>query len=230
MVIQGLQKLTMLDYPDKMACTIFTCGCNFRCPFCHNASLVVDTHKYQKIPEEDVFAFLKKRQGMLEGVCVSGGEPLIQKDIEEFIEKIKEMGYLVKLDTNGSHPDILKRLIDNKLLDYVAMDIKNSREKYAKTIGVDDYDLSGVDKSIRLLMKGDMPYEFRTTVVKEFHTKSDFHDMARWIKGARAYYLQHFVDSEEMIQEGLHGYDAPIMEQALEIVKQDVESAQLRGL
>ena len=230
MIIQGLQKLTLLDYPGKVACTIFTAGCNFRCPFCHNASLVIDTSANETIPEEEIFRFLTKRQGILDGVCISGGEPLIQDGIEEFIRQIKEMGYDVKLDTNGSFPDKLIRLVEAGLIDYVAMDIKNSQEHYGRTIGIEDYDIRDVHRSVKYLMSGKVPYEFRTTVVREFHQRSDFASVGRWIRGAREYYLQQFVDSGDLIRPGLHGYNKEIMEQALEVVKKDVESAKLRGL
>lgn len=230
MIIQGLQKLTLLDYPGKVACTIFTAGCNFRCPFCHNASLVIDTSANETIPEEEIFRFLTKRQGILDGVCISGGEPLIQDGIEEFIRQIKEMGYDVKLDTNGSFPDKLIRLVEAGLIDYVAMDIKNSQEHYGRTIGIEDYDIGDVHRSVKYLMSGKVPYEFRTTVVREFHQRSDFASIGRWIRGAREYYLQQFVDSGDLIRPGLHGYNKEIMEQALEVVKKDVESAKLRGL
>ena len=230
MIIQGLQKLTLLDYPGKVACTIFTAGCNFRCPFCHNASLVIDTSANETIPEEEIFRFLTKRQGILDGVCISGGEPLIQDGIEEFIRQIKEMGYDVKLDTNGSFPDKLIRLVEAGLIDYVAMDIKNSQEHYGRTIGIEDYDIRDLHRSVKYLMSGKVPYEFRTTVVREFHQRSDFASIGRWIRGAREYYLQQFVDSGDLIRPGLHGYNKEIMEQALEVVKKDVESAKLRGL
>lgn len=230
MVIQGLQKLTLLDYPGKVACTIFTAGCNFRCPFCHNASLVVDTYKNEEIKLEDIFAFLKKRMGVLDGVCVTGGEPLIQSDIEPFLRRIKEMGYAVKLDTNGSFPDKLRKLVDEKLVDYVAMDIKNSQESYGKTIGIQDYDIRNIHRSVQYLLSDAVPYEFRTTVVLEFHQRSDFESIGRWIKGAKRYYLQQFVDSGDLIREGLHGYDKVIMEQALEVVSRYVQTAEIRGL
>ena len=230
MVIQGLQKLTLLDYPGKVACTIFTAGCNFRCPFCHNASLVVDTYKNKEIKLDDIFAFLKKRMGVLDGVCVTGGEPLIQPDIEAFLRRIKEMGYAVKLDTNGSFPDKLKRHVDEKLVDYVAMDIKNSQESNGKTIGIQDYDIRNIHRSVQYLLSDAVPYEFRTTVVLEFHQRSDFESIGRWIKGAQRYYLQQFVDSGDLIREGLHGYDKVIMEQALEVVSKYVQAAEIRGL
>ena len=230
MVIQGLQKLTLLDYPGKVACTIFTAGCNFRCPFCHNASLVIDTYKNQEIPEEELFSFLKKRTGVLDGVCVTGGEPLIQQGIEDLLMNIKELGYAVKLDTNGSFPDKLRRLVEQGLVDYVAMDIKNSQESYGKTIGIEEYDIENVNRSVQYLLRGNVPYEFRTTVVQELHRRSDFESIGRWIEGAQHYYLQQFVDSGDIIQPGLHGYNKDIMNQALEIVRKRVPTAELRGL
>lgn len=229
MVIQGLQKLTLLDYPGQVACTVFTAGCNFRCPFCHNASLVIDTYHNENIPEGEVFAFLKKRQGILDGVCVSGGEPLIQHGIIKFLERIKELGYAVKLDTNGSFPDKLERAVEEGLVDYVAMDIKNSRENYGRTVGIVDYDIQNIQKSVNFLLSDRVPYEFRTTVVREFHQRSDFEAIAEWIRGAQRYYLQQFVDSGDLIRGGLHGYNRDIMEQALAIVKKSVMLAEIRG-
>lgn len=230
MVIQGLQKLTLLDYPEKVACTVFLAGCNFRCPFCHNASLVIDTHKNKEISTEAFFSFLNKRKGILDGVCVTGGEPLIQSGIEEFLEEIKKMGFLVKVDTNGSSPEKLQRITEMDCVDYVAMDIKNSQENYGKTIGIADYDISKVHKSVNYLLRGNVPYEFRTTVVRKFHQRSDFEAIGRWIQGAERYYLQQFVDSGNLIQPGLCGYDKNIMLQALGIVQKYVQTAQLRGL
>lgn len=230
MVIQGLQKLTLLDYPGKVACTIFTAGCNFRCPFCHNASLVIETYKNKNIPEEEIFAFLKKRQGILDGVCVTGGEPLIQPGIEDFLFRIKELGFAVKLDTNGSFPDKLKQIVEAGLVDYVAMDIKNSPESYGKTIGIEKYDMKNIERSVEFLLSDVVSYEFRTTVVREFHQKSDFESIAKWIAGAKHYYLQQFVDSGDLIQKGLRAYNKDIMEQALEIVKKGVPTAELRGI
>lgn len=230
MIIQGLQKLTLLDYPGKVACTVFTAGCNFRCPFCHNASLVIGTRKNKCISEEEVFTFLKRRQGILDGVCVTGGEPLLQRGIEQFLVKIKELEYEIKLDTNGSFPDKLRQLVQEGLVDYVAMDIKNSREHYGKTVGLDNYDTKKVEESVEYLLQGRVDYEFRTTVVQEFHQRADFEAVGEWIQGAKHYYLQQFADSGELIQEGLHGYNEDIMKQALEIVRKDVKTAQLRGL
>ncbi len=230
MNIQGLQKLTLLDYPGKVACTIFFAGCNFRCPFCHNASLVTHIDPEENIPREEVFAFLRKRAGILDGVCITGGEPLLAPDLEAFIREIKALGYEVKLDTNGSNAEKLKHLVKAGIIDYVAMDIKNSPEKYGMTIGIEGYEMSNVMQSAAFLMEGHVPYEFRTTVVREFHKREDFEAIGQWLEGADRYYLQSFVDSGDLIQPGLRGYTKEIMEQALEIVRQYIPAADLRGV
>ena len=230
MEIHGIQKMTLLDYPEKVACTIFTARCNFRCPFCHNASLVTHVDMEEAIPEEDIFSFLRKRQGILDGVCITGGEPLLQPDIEVFIRNVKALGYLVKLDTNGSNVLMLKRLLESRLVDYVAMDIKNAPDKYGMTIGIDEYDMSNIFQSVDFLMSGEVPYEFRTTVVRQFHKREDFAAIGRWIKGAKRYYLQSFVDSGDLIGSGVTGYTKEIMEQALEIVQRNIPNAKLRGV
>lgn len=203
MQINGFQKLTLLDFPGKVACIVFTAGCNFRCPFCHNASLVTHIDNDLRIDEEEIFTYLQKRQGLLDGVCITGGEPLLQQGIEEFIKKIKALGYYVKLDTNGSYPEKLKKLIDNKLVDYVAMDIKNSKEKYMKTSGVENISLENIEKSISLLLENKVEYEFRTTVVNELHTVEDIENIANWIKGAPKYFLQNFTDSGDIISQNM---------------------------
>lgn len=230
MKIQGLQKLTLLDYPEKVACTIFTAGCNFRCPFCHNASLVTHVDSCNDIPEEEVLAFLKKRQGILDGVCVTGGEPLLQPDLPEFLGKVKALGYSVKLDTNGSNVTRLRQLVEQGLIDYAAMDIKNAPNKYGETIGIDGYNLENILQSVDYLKSGVVPYEFRTTVVREFHKREDFAAIGRWLRGAERYFLQGFVDSGDLIQDGLRAYTKDIMEQALEIVRRNVPNAELRGI
>ncbi len=230
MNIQGLQKLTLLDYPGKVACTIFFAGCNFRCPFCHNASLVTHIDPEENIPREEVLAFLRKRAGILDGVCITGGEPLLAPDLEAFIREIKALGYEVKLDTNGSNAEKLKHLVKAGIIDYVAMDIKNSPEKYGMTIGIEGYEMSNVMQSAAFLMEGHVPYEFRTTVVREFHKREDFEAIGQWLEGADRYYLQSFVDSGDLIQPGLRGYTKEIMEQALGIVRQYIPAADLRGM
>ena len=230
MNIQGLQKLTLLDYPGKVACTIFFAGCNFRCPFCHNASLVTHIDPEENIPREEVLAFLRKRAGILDGVCITGGEPLLAPDLEAYIRAIKALGYEVKLDTNGSNAEKLKHLVKAGIIDYVAMDIKNSPEKYGLTIGIEGYEMSNVMQSAAFLMEGHVPYEFRTTVVREFHKREDFEAIGQWLEGADRYYLQSFVDSGDLIQPGLRGYTKEIMEQALEIVRQYIPASDLRGM
>ena len=235
MNIQGLQKLTLLDYPGRVACTIFTDGCNFRCPFCHNSDLVLHSTVRQGIApvlsHDALFSFLEKRQGILDGVCITGGEPLLQPDLEEMIREIRELGYLVKLDTNGSFPEKLAHLLEQGLIDYVAMDIKNCPERYRETAGLPDhYDLTPIRDSVQLLMGGDVPYEFRTTIVREYHRPQDVVSMAQWIAGARQYYLQGFVESENVIKPGLHGLDAVEMDALLPLILPYVPSVQVRGL
>ena len=229
MNIQGLQKLTLLDYPEKVACTIFTAGCNFRCPFCHNASLVTHIDLEKNIQVEQIMNFLKKRWRVLDGVCISGGEPLLQPGLEDFIRGLKEIGYCVKLDTNGSNSRLLRNLAEQKLLDYVAMDIKNAPDKYGMTIGIEDYDMDEILRSVDFLLSGTISYEFRTTVVREFHKREDFAAIGRWIKGAERYYLQSFQDSGDLIRPGLRAYTKEILVQALEIIRRNVPNAELRG-
>ncbi len=224
----GLQKLTLLDYPGKVACTIFTGGCNFRCPFCHNASLVLRPGECRAFSEEEILSFLKKRIGILEGVCITGGEPLMQNGIDGFIAKVKELGYSVKLDTNGSFPDKLKDLVDRGLVDKVAMDIKNSKEKYPITVGIEDYDISPVERSVDILMNGNVDYEFRTTVVKNLHTLDDMVAIGEWITGAGAYYIQNFKDSGDLISTGLEGVDRNTADAFREAISRYVPGAAVR--
>lgn len=217
MRISGIQKLTLLDYPGKTACIIFCYGCNFLCPFCHNALLV--TEKAESfISEEEIFSFLKKRRGILDGVCVTGGEPTLQKDLKEFLGKIKALGYSVKLDTNGYKPEVLKEIIDEGLCDYVAMDIKNTPTKYALTVGR-EIDRDRIKKSIAVLREGKVPCEFRTTVVKDFHTKEDIKEIAELLKGEIPWYLQQFKDSGQLIEEGLSPYSKEEMAELTEAAK-----------
>ncbi len=230
MLLCGLQKLTLLDYPEKMACTVFTGGCNFRCPFCHNASLVLQPGRDGVIAEQTVFDLLEKRRGVLDGVCVTGGEPLLQPDLAAFLKKIHAMGFLVKLDTNGSLPEALAALLEAGLVDYVAMDLKSSRATYGRVIGVPGYDPAPVEESAALLLRGSVPYEFRTTAVRGLHTPADFAAMAEWIAGAQRYYLQGFVDSGELIGSGLRAFSAEEMQALLEIVRPKVPAAALRGV
>lgn len=232
MIIQGLQKTTLLDFPTKVACTVFTPGCNFRCPFCHNKTLVLDATASDAISIDSFFEYLKKRKNILDGVCITGGEPLLQKDIVQFISQIKALGYAVKLDTNGSIPKTLKELINNGLVDYVAMDIKGSRAKYFDICGIQkDKYIDEISESINFLLENKIDYEFRTTVVRELHSKDDFHDIGEWIKGTNKYYLQQFKDSGDLIsQESFTAYNKEEMEEMLLIVKEYVPTAELRGV
>lgn len=229
MKIKGLQKLTLLDYPEKMACTVFLAGCNFRCPFCHNASLVTNIDD-DYISEEEFFSFLNKRKGILNGVCITGGEPTLYPDLEDFITKIKDLGFSVKLDTNGYNPDILIDLVNKGLIDYVAMDIKNSKEKYAKTAGLPSLDITRIEKSVQFLLSGAVPYEFRTTIVKELHNEEDMKSISRWIEKADRYFLQSFQDSGDLIENGYSGYDKNSMQYLLNITKERLTKANLRGV
>lgn len=230
MRIQGLQKLTLLDFPERVACTVFFAGCNFRCPFCHNASLVVDIPSEGDLTEEEFFSFLKKRQGILDGVCVTGGEPLLQPGIEEFIRKIKELGYAVKLDTNGSFPEKLKFLVEKGLVDYVAMDIKNCSEDYELTAGVPNLDISSIIESVAYLKEDHVPYEFRTTVVKNYHIKESFEKIGQWIQGTEKYFLQNCVDSGDLIGKDTKGCSEEEMKEFLQIVHKYVPNVKIRGI
>ena len=232
MRISGLQKLTLLDYPGHVACTVFTGGCNFRCPFCHNAPLVLPERlQGDENGEETVLAFLKKRQGILDGVAVTGGEPLLHRDMDRFLRRVKELGYAVKLDTNGSFPERLMALVEEGLVDRVAVDIKNSPALYAKTIGVPGFDLAPVERTKNYLLSGAVEYEFRTTVVKGLHTRESLLEAARWIEGAKEYYLQQFKDSGDVIAiEGLSAFTAEEMHALADAVRPIVPAVQVRGV
>jgi pyruvate formate lyase activating enzyme len=230
MNIAGFQKLTLLDYPGKVACTVFTPGCNYRCPFCHNAVLALPQRARQVIPEHEVLEYLEKRAGLLDGVCLTGGEPLLQNDLPGFIRKIKALGYCVKLDTNGSDPDQMLRLMDENLLDYVAMDIKNSLARYRETAGIPLINVNAVIQSAKLLMQGRIPFEFRTTVVQEFHTIEDIEAIGKWLQGAPKYCLQSFVDSGDLIRAGLHPVDEGTMRDMANTLKPYIKEVTLRGV
>ena len=229
MVFGGIQKLTLLDYPDKTACTLFTVGCNFACPYCQNASLVCPPAGMQTIGIPEVFEFLKKRKGLIEGVCISGGEPLLHNELDDFILDVKALGFLVKLDTNGSYPERLKKLVSSGTIDYIAMDIKNTPEKYAQTIGLNEYDISAVEESISFLCAGAVSYEFRTTVVREFHTADELESIARWIVDAQKYYLQGFVDTGDILKSGYSGYSKQEMLDFTGKLREILPATELRG-
>nr|WP_295679201.1 anaerobic ribonucleoside-triphosphate reductase activating protein [uncultured Lachnoclostridium sp.] len=230
MKISGLQKLTLLDYPGHLACTVFTAGCNFRCPFCQNASLVLPSKEISQYREEEILNFLSSRKHILEGLCISGGEPTMQPDLTDFIRKVKSMEYSVKLDTNGTHPKLLRELIEDQLIDMVAMDIKNSKESYPKTSGIEILNINSIEESVDLLKEGRIPYEFRTTIVRELHTKKDMDDIGKWLYGSSPYYLQAFVDSGDLIGTNLTGYSKQELIKLLEIVSPYLPNASLRGI
>ena len=229
MEIQGLQKLTLLDYPGKVACTLFTGGCNFRCPFCHNKELVVGMPQ-PALDLEEVMGFLHKRAGLLDGVCITGGEPLLHAELGELLNAIRQLGYSIKLDTNGSRPQFLKTLVAAGLVDYVAMDIKNAPDKYGQTIGLSNFDLGPIEESVQFLLSAAVDYEFRTTVVKELHQASDFVQIGQWIKGAKRYFLQGFIDSGSLLTEGLHGCTATEMQGFQAVLQPLVPQTALRGV
>ena len=230
MNIQGLQKLTLLDFPGKMACTVFTAGCDLRCPFCHNRSLVINPPAESEFSEDEIFSFLKKRKGILEGVAITGGEPLMQNDIEDFIVKIRELGYAVKLDTNGTFPSRLKSLVEKNLVDYVAMDVKSSESGYPSCVGIGGFKTDKISESIEFLKGGKVDYEFRTTVAKGLHTKEDIEQLGRWIQGAKRHFLQAFTDSGDLIGFGLEPFSKAEMLEMCEIMKKYVPSCEVRGI
>ena len=230
MRICGLQKLSMVDYPRKLAATVFTGGCNLRCPFCHNALLVTRLQESPVLDTDDVLAFLASRQGFLDGVVLSGGEPLMQPDSVDFLTQVRELGFLIKVDTNGCYPHVLREILDKKLADYVAMDIKNSPDKYAQTVGIPNFSLDNVNQSIALLQSSGIDYEFRTTVVREFHTADDIATIAQWVSGAPHYYLQNFEDSGNLISQGLHGFSPDELQIMADSALKHLKYVQIRGL
>ena len=229
MDIQGLQKMTLLDYPGKVACTVFLGGCDLRCPFCHNSGLVAGPMPAE-LDDGALLAFLDKRRGLLDGVCVTGGEPLLRPELPQLLSRIKELGYPVKLDTNGGRPERLRALLEAGLVDYVAMDIKNSPERYGETAGVPGLDLAPFRESVSLLLRGTADYEFRTTVVREFHDADSFQAIGPWIAGARRYFLQSFVDRDSVLQAGLHPWDRETLASFGDLVRPYVEQVELRGV
>lgn len=230
MTINGFQKTTLLDYPGKVACTVFTGGCNLRCPFCHNAGLVLCSES-EAVDEEVFFSFLKKRKGILDGVVITGGEPLLHPELFDFLHKIRDLGFLIKLDTNGTKPDMLRRIVEEGLADRIAMDIKNSPEVYFAAVGINDFCISDVEASKNFLMSCGIKYEFRTTVVKGIHTKESLVGAAKWINGAEEYYLQQFKDSGNLIKaEGLGTFSAEEISEFAEEIKPYVKKVKIRGI
>lgn len=232
MKIHGLNKTTLLDYPGHVAATVFFGYCNFRCPFCHNGGLVLEPDSQPEIPEEEVLSFLAKRKGILTGVCITGGEPTLEPGLKDFAGRVKALGYLIKLDTNGYRPDVIKELVDEGLIDYIAMDIKNSMEKYAWTAGMNNsnMDTLKIERSIKYIMECGIDYEFRTTVVKEFHTVKDMDAIGQKIQGAKACFLQGYEETEQVICKGLHAHSKEEMERMAEAVRPYVSEVALRGI
>ena len=229
MKIHGLQKMTLLDFPGRVACTVFLGGCDFRCPFCHNFELV-DGSAPPLMEDDALFAFLEKRRGLLDGVAITGGEPCLRPELPDLMRRLRAMGYAVKLDTNGAHPALLSAILEEGLVDYVAMDIKNSPEKYARTAGLETLDLAPVQESAALLMVSGVDYEFRTTVVDELHEAADFEAIGAWIAGAERYFLQAFTDRDSVPFGNFHAPSAERMRGYADIVRPFVKAVQLRGV
>ena len=230
MLILGLQKTTLLDYPGKVASTIFTGGCNFKCPYCHNRDLVIVPKDAICYSDEEIFSHLTAKKKVLDGVCITGGEPTLHRDLPEFIKKIKAMGLLVKLDSNGTNPDMLANLINEKLIDYVAMDIKQCQEKYNDIACMPHFDIAPINASVNLLKEGRVEYEFRTTLMKECHTASDMDAIGKWLVGASAYYLQSYKESGQIINPIFSAFDKETLESYLDIVKSYIPNSSIRGV
>lgn len=230
MKIHGFQKLTLLDFPGKVACTVFLGNCNFRCPFCQNGNLVLRAGREPIVEAEEVLAVLEKRRGILDGVCITGGEPTLDAELPEFMKRVKEKGYLVKLDTNGYRPQVLEKLVEAGLVDYVAMDIKNAPNRYAETAGVSGLDLLKIQESVDFLMGDVVPYEFRTTVTRELHGKEEFETIGRWLEGCSRYYLQNYRESEFVIRPVFSGYAKEQLERFQEILLETIPVVEIRGI
>lgn len=230
MKILGIEKMSLVDFDGLVACTLFTGGCNFKCPFCHNALLVNEFDNLPVLDEKEIFSYLEKRKGVLDGVCITGGEPTLNGDLPFFMEKIKKLGYKVKLDTNGTNPDLVKSINENGLCDYFAMDIKNDKKGYAKVIGFDNFDISKVEKTATYFLSGKADYEFRTTLINEFHKKENILGIAEWIKGANKYFLQKFKFNENCLNAvNLSPVDNKTVLEFVEILKPNVKKIETRG-
>lgn len=230
MYICGYQKTTLLDYPEHVAATIFTGGCNFRCPFCHNADLIVKSNESSPIAKEEILAFLQKRKNVLSGICITGGEPTLQPDLKDFIIKARDLGYKIKLDTNGYRPDVILSLLEENLLDYIAMDIKAGLSNYAKVSGIPNLDTSKIMKSISIIENSGINYEFRTTVVKELHSRQDFLEISEMLSSSSPYFIQSFKNSGNILTPGLSSCDIDTLNQYLAIVKNKLPFSSLRGI
>lgn len=230
MKIHGFQSLTLLDYPGKVACTVFLGGCNFRCPFCQNTGLVLAPEREAVVPMEEVMGVLRKRRGMLDGVCITGGEPTLTSDLREFILRVRELGYLVKLDTNGYRPEVLENLLAEGLLNYVAMDIKSSPENYARVAGLPGLDLQRIRHSVELLMEAGVDYEFRTTVAQGLHTREDIEAIGRWLQGCRRYFLQNYRESEQVMMPVFAGFSREQLENFRRLLLEYIPQVGIRGV
>lgn len=228
--VHGFNKLTLLDYPGRLACTVFLGHCNFRCPFCHNAGLVLNPEDEPVIPIEEILGTLKKRKGILDGVCITGGEPTVHKKLPEFVQQIKKMDYSVKLDTNGTNPQMVREMVKAGLLDYVAMDIKNSPEKYGETAGIVRADLEAIHETVEFLKSGEVDYEFRTTVTRELHKKEDFLKIRKWISGSRRYFLQAYKESEQVIHPVYSSYSREQLENFRQLLLEEISQVEIRGI
>lgn len=228
--VHGFNKLTLLDYPGRLACTIFLGHCNFRCPFCHNAGLVLEPENEPVIPIEEILGTLKKRKGILDGVCITGGEPTVHKKLPEFIQQIKKMDYSVKLDTNGTNPQMVQDMVKAGLVDYVAMDIKNAPDKYGDTAGIARVDLEAVNETVEFLKSGKVDYEFRTTVTRELHKKEDFLKIRKWLSGSRRYFLQAYKESEQVIHPVYSSYSREQLENFRQLLLEEISQVEIRGI
>lgn len=228
--VHGFNKLTLLDYPGRLACTIFLGHCNFRCPFCHNAGLVLEPENEPVIPIEEILGTLKKRKGILDGVCITGGEPTVHKKLPEFIQQIKKMDYSVKLDTNGTNPQMVQDMVKAGLVDYVAMDIKNAPDKYGETAGIAQVDLEAVNETVEFLKSGKVDYEFRTTVTRELHKKEDFLKIRKWLSGSRRYFLQAYKESEQVIHPVYSSYSREQLENFRQLLLEGISQVEIRGI
>jgi len=229
MEFAGIQKISLVDYDKKISCTLFTAGCNFRCPFCHNSDLVIYAKNVEYIPFSEILDYLNKRKGLLDAVVITGGEPTLMPDLKDKLYQIKALGYKIKLDTNGSNPEILKDLVYSKLVDYVAMDIKNSVEGYSKTTGIIDFNFTPIMESIKFLLSGEVDYEFRTTLVKEFHSDEDIRLIGKLIQGAKRYYLQRFINNNNCIDNSLSEIDTNTALRYKSILLPFINKVELRG-
>lgn len=229
MIFSGIQKMTLLDFPGKIACTLFVHGCNFRCPFCHNPGLVTQKAE-ETYTEEEILRFLKTRQGLLDGVCITGGEPTLQKDLLSFIRAVRALGYAVKLDTNGYRPDVLSALLEEKVLDYVAMDIKSSPLRYGAAVGIADFDVEPIRKSVAQLESSGVAHEFRTTVVRELHDESCIQDIGDWLAGDTPYFLQQFKNDQPLIGENLTPHLPETLEKYRKMLLNRLPNTEIRGI